>query len=64
MQMFTTCARTVLSAFYPLTHLILTSTLLGSYCYYMHFADRVDKDTENLNNFPRIVHPIIGRAGI
>lgn len=62
--MFTTCAHTVLSASYLLTHLFLTSTLLGSYYCYMQFAYRVDKDTESLNNFPRIVHPIIGRAGI
>lgn len=59
-----TCASTVLSASHLLTHLILISTLLGSYGYYTHFADRADEGTERLDNFPKIVHPVIGRAGI
>ena len=60
MQRFVTCACTVFSTSHLLAHL----ALLGSYYYYPHFADRVDKGTERLNNFPRIVQPVIDRAGI
>lgn len=58
MQTFIPCASTVFSVSYLLTLL----TLPDSYYNYPHYADRGDKDTKRLNNFPRILQLVTGRA--
>lgn len=60
MQTFIPCASTVFSVSYLLTLL----TLPDSYCNYPPYADRGDKGTKRLNNFPRITQLVTGRAGI